>query len=92
MKSSAKRSPDKKGPKSPKGPASPGPAAQMPLGAANYLFIAIGVAVIALSYAGMYIEKSVDGFFSLSVAPFTLVGAYLWVLFAIFYRKKEGKS
>jgi hypothetical protein len=64
----------------------------MPLGAANYLFIAIGVAVIALSYAGMYIEKSVDGFFSLSVAPFTLVGAYLWVLFAIFYRKKEGKS
>jgi hypothetical protein len=92
MKSSAKRSPDKKGPKGQKGPASPEPAAQMPLGAANYLFVAIGVAVIALSYAGMYIEKSVDGFFSISVAPFTLVGAYLWVLFAIFYRKKEGKS
>ncbi|NTV03015.1 MAG: DUF3098 domain-containing protein [Chlorobiaceae bacterium] len=64
----------------------------MPLGTVNYLYIALGAAVIALSYAGMYLEKSVDGIFSLYIAPFTLTGAYLWVLYAIFYRTKEGKS
>ena len=61
----------------------------MPLGTVNYLFIALGAAVIALSYAGMYLEKAVDGFFSLNVAPFTLTGAYLWILYAIFYRPKS---
>ncbi len=64
----------------------------MPLSAVNYLFIALGAAVIGLSYAFMYIEKGVDGFFSLHVAPFTLVGSYLWVLFAIFYRPKGTKK
>jgi hypothetical protein len=63
--------------------------ATMPLGAMNYLFIALGAAVLALSYAVMYIEKSVDGFFALDIAPFTLVGAYAWILFAIFWRAKK---
>jgi hypothetical protein len=64
----------------------------MPLGAMNYLFIALGAAVLALSYAAKYVEKSVDGFFAFDIAPFTLVGAYLWVLYAIFWRgkKKQG--
>jgi len=48
--------------------------------------------VLALSYAVMYIEKSVDGFFALDIAPFTLVGAYAWILFAIFYRSKKKKN
>jgi len=61
----------------------------MPLGAMNYLFIALGAAVIALSYTIMYFEKSVDGIFALDIAPFTLVGAYLWILFAIFWRGKK---
>jgi len=64
----------------------------MPLGAVNYLFIALGAAVLALSYAVMYIEKEVDGFFALGIAPFTLVGAYLWILFAIFWRGKKKQS
>jgi len=64
----------------------------MPLGAMNYLFIALGATVLALSYAVMYIEKSVDGFFALDIAPFTLVGAYAWILFAIFYRSKKKKN
>ncbi|HHE33054.1 MAG TPA: hypothetical protein ENL07_10670 [Chlorobaculum parvum] len=62
--------------------------ATMPLSAMNYLFIALGAAVLALSYAVMYIEKEVDGFFALGIAPFMLVGAYLWILFAIFWRGK----
>ncbi|MBN1928904.1 MAG: hypothetical protein JW764_05130 [Chlorobiaceae bacterium] len=61
----------------------------MPLGAMNYLFIALGAAVLALSYTVMYIEQEVDGFFALDIAPFTLVGAYLWILFAIFWRGKK---
>lgn len=64
----------------------------MPLGAVNYLFIALGALVIALSYTIMYIEQEVDGFFALDIAPFTLVGAYLWILFAIFYRPGKKKQ
>ena len=61
-------------------------------GEINDHFIAPGAALLALSYAAMYVEKSVDGFFALDIAPFTLVGAYLWVLYAIFWRgkKKQG--
>jgi len=73
--------------KQPLASAKPTPAV-MPLGAVNYLFIALGAAVLAMSYAVMYIEKEVDGFFALGIAPFTLVGAYLWILFAIFWRGK----
>ncbi|HWQ26122.1 MAG TPA: hypothetical protein VN367_04980 [Chlorobaculum sp.] len=90
MKSSAKKSVKKAEPAAPQTPA------VMPLGVVNYLFIALGAAVIALSYAFMYLEKEVDGFFALNIAPFTLVGAYLWILFAIFYRpdgkKKSGNT
>jgi len=90
MKSSAKKSSRKPEPaaKQPPAVAKPEPAT-MPLGAMNYLFIALGAAVLALSYAVMYIEKSVDGLFALDIAPFTLVGAYAWILFAIFYRPKK---
>ncbi|RXK82739.1 hypothetical protein EST62_10205 [Chlorobaculum sp. 24CR] len=72
----------------PPAPAKPAPAT-MPLGAMNYLFIALGATVLALSYALMYVEKAVDGFFALDIAPFTLVGAYAWILFAIFWREKK---
>ncbi|NTU52981.1 MAG: hypothetical protein HGA97_04610 [Chlorobiaceae bacterium] len=61
----------------------------MPLGAMNYLFIALGALVIALSYTIMYFEKEVDGLFALDIAPFSLVGSYLWILFAIFWRGKK---
>ncbi|MGC8775336.1 MAG: hypothetical protein ACP5R6_08795 [Chlorobaculum sp.] len=77
--------------KQPPAAAKPEPAT-MPLGAMNYLFIALGAAVLALSYAVMYIEKSVDGFFALDIAPFTLVSAYAWILFAIFYRGKRKQD
>jgi general stress protein CsbA len=63
----------------------------MPLGSRNYLYIALGAAVIAASYGTMYLERDIDGFFSLTIAPFTLTAAYLWIVFAIFRRpKKQG--
>ena len=78
--------------KEPKQSAQPTTVA-MPLGAINYVMIALGVFVIALSYAGMYLERSVDGFFSLNISPFLLVGSYLWIIVAILYRgKSSGKG
>ncbi len=77
MKSSAKKH---KGGKNIKKP--------MPLERINYLLIGIGVAVIVFSYSIMYLENSAHGFFSLNIAPVTLVGAYAWILFALLYRKK----
>ena len=60
----------------------------MPLAKINYLFIGIGVFVIAFSYTAMYLENRADGFFSLYVSPVLLVAAYAWILFALLYRKK----
>ncbi|NTV05143.1 MAG: hypothetical protein HGA59_01355 [Chlorobiaceae bacterium] len=64
----------------------------MPLGAINYIMIALGALVIAGSYWGMYLEKEVDGFFALFISPVTLIGAYLWVAFAVLYRQKTEKK
>jgi hypothetical protein len=66
--------------------------AAMPLGAINYIMIALGVLVITGSYWGMYLEREVDGFFSLYISPVTLVGAYLWIAFAVLYRPKQEKK
>jgi fatty acid desaturase len=67
-------------------------ATAMPLEAFNYLMIALGALVIAGSYWGMYLEKSVDGIFALFISPVTLVGAYVWIIFAVLYRPKPQKT
>ena len=64
----------------------------MPLEAINYLMIALGALVIAGSYWGMYLEKSVDGVFALFISPVTLIGAYVWIIFAVLYRPKTKKT
>ena len=64
-------------------------AAEMPLGAVNYIMIALGALVIAASYGIMFIEKEVDGFFALFVSPISLVAAYGWIIFAVLYRPKH---
>lgn len=64
----------------------------MPLGAINYIMIALGALVIAASYWGMYLEKEVDGIFALFISPVTLIGAYLWVAFGVLYRPKPAKK
>ena len=67
-------------------------AADMPLGAVNYIMIVLGVLVIAASYGIMFLEKEVDGFFALSVTPISLVAAYGWIIFAILYRQKQKST
>jgi hypothetical protein len=64
-------------------------AADMPLGAVNYMMIALGALVIAGSYGIMFLEKEVDGFFALYVSPICLVAAYGWIIFAVLYRPKK---
>lgn len=64
----------------------------MPLESINYLMIVLAALVIAGSYWGMYMEKSVDGVFALFISPVTLVGAYVWIIFAVLYRPKAQKT
>ena len=64
----------------------------MPLESINYLMIVLTALVIAGSYWGMYMEKSVDGVFALFISPVTLVGAYVWIIFAVLYRPKAQKT
>ncbi len=64
----------------------------MPLGKINYLMLLLGAAVIAVSYCLMYLEKNVDGFFALFVSPFTLLGSYAWIIFALLYRPSAQRK
>ncbi len=64
----------------------------MPLEPVNYMMIALGGLVIAASYLGMFIEQEVDGIFALFISPVTLVGAYLWIIFAILYQPQSKKK
>ncbi|MEI8185644.1 MAG: hypothetical protein WCG19_03005 [Chlorobiaceae bacterium] len=64
----------------------------MPLGAINYIMIALGALVIAGSYGVMYLEKEVNGTFALFVSPITLVAAYGWIIFAVLYRSKQKSN
>jgi len=61
----------------------------MPLAKSNYLIISAGALVIAGSFWGMSIERQVDGFFALNVAPFLIIGAYLAIGFGILYRPEK---
>ncbi|MFN3385137.1 MAG: hypothetical protein ACK42Y_00940 [Candidatus Thermochlorobacter sp.] len=63
----------------------------MPLRKENYLFIAIGVAMIIISYVLMAIDNSVDGFISLTLCPILLIGSYAWIVYAILYHPKSDE-
>ncbi len=64
----------------------------MPLRKENYLYIAIGVAVIVASYVLMAIDNNVDGFISLTLCPILLIGAYAWIVYAILYHPKSEEQ
>jgi hypothetical protein len=67
-------------------------AAEMPLGAVNYIMIALGALVLAGSYGIMFLEKEVDGFFALFISPVALVSAYGWIIFAILHRPTQKNN
>ena len=67
-------------------------AAEIPLGAVNYIMIALGVLVLAGSYGIMFLEKEVDGFFALFISPVALVSAYGWIIFAILHRPTQKNN
>ncbi len=83
MKSLPKRQPPKKAAEK---------AKATPLEPVNYIMIALGALVIAASYWGIYLERDVDGVFALFVSPITLIGSYLWIIFAILYRPRAEKK
>jgi hypothetical protein len=64
----------------------------MPLRKENYLYIAIGVAVIIASYVLMALDNNVDGFISLTLCPILLIGAYAWIVYAILYQPKSEEQ
>jgi len=64
----------------------------MPLKRDNYLFLSFGVLGILAGYLMMYLENDVDGFLSLTVSPLLLVASYIWVVFAILYRKPDAEK
>jgi len=64
----------------------------MPLQRENYLFIGIGLIGIVVGYLIMLLDSNVDGFLSLTVSPIILVASYVWIAFALLYKKDKPAS
>jgi hypothetical protein len=64
----------------------------MPLQKENYIFIGIGFAVILVGYLLIGIERDVDGFLSLNVSPFLIIGGFLWIIYAVLYKPKSNTN
>ncbi len=65
---------------------------QLPLGKKNYIFIAIGIAVILLGFLLMATEGFIDSSqFSLSlyVSPVLIIGGFAWIIYAILAEDKS---
>ena len=58
----------------------------------NYVLLILGIAVIIIGYVMMRMENEVDGFISLNVAPLLILGGYLEVMYAIYYREKPAEG
>lgn len=54
----------------------------------NYILLIIGLSLIAFGYVIMRIDNQVEGFISLYVAPLLILGGYMEIIYAIFYRAK----
>ncbi len=64
----------------------------MPLQKENYLFIGIGFAVIILGYLLIAFECDVDGFLSLNVSPFLIIGGFGWIIYAVLYKPNSNNN
>ncbi len=64
----------------------------MPLQRENYIFIGIGLIGIMVGYLIMLFDSQVDGFLSLTVSPIILVASYVWIAFALLYKKDHKAS
>lgn len=65
---------------------------RLPFTSMNYKLFGAGILLLVLGYIALSIGP-LDGFWTLSVAPFLLVAGYCVVLpLAVLYRKKEKKQ
>ena len=61
-------------------------------GQRNYILLATGIFVICLGYIALGIKPE-DGFMTMTLAPFLLVGGYCIILpIALFLKPSENKS
>ncbi len=52
----------------------------------NYLLLLVGVLLILAGFVLMRLENEVDGVISLYLSPFLILGGYVDILYAIFWK------
>lgn len=58
----------------------------------NYVLLIIGVALISVGFAAMYIESVYLGPISLYVAPVLIVGGYAEIIYALMWTPDEDEA
>lgn len=58
----------------------------------NYLLMYLGIGLIVLGFILMTMENKVEGFLSLNISPFLIVGGFVELVFAILYSSVKKES
>ncbi|WP_158705058.1 DUF3098 domain-containing protein [Salinibacter altiplanensis] len=58
----------------------------------NYVLLLIGVALIVVGFAAMYLEGAYQGFVSLYVAPLLIMGGYAEIIYALLWAPDEPST
>lgn len=55
----------------------------------NYLLLLVGVALIVVGFAAMYLENQYQGFISLYISPILIVGGYAEIIYALLWSPSD---
>ena len=58
----------------------------------NYVLLLIGVALISVGFAAMYLESAYLGPISLYVSPVLIVGGYAEIIYALMWAPDEDEA
>ncbi len=57
----------------------------------NYVLLLIGVLLITVGFAAMYLENAYQGFISLYVSPILIVGGYAEIIYALMWSPGDNE-
>ena len=58
----------------------------------NYVLLLIGVLLITVGFAAMYLENAYQGFISLYVSPILIMGGYAEIIYALMWSPGNNKA
>jgi uncharacterized membrane protein HdeD (DUF308 family) len=58
----------------------------------NYVLLLVGVLLITVGFAAMYLENAYQGFISLYVSPILIMGGYAEIIYALMWSPGDNEA